>query len=135
MKLVARRNEIIGRLIQEKPSSSIVRPDETKGVTKYVLVDSVGPDAAAAGIKIGHVVLSRMIHDIWIDGGFGFRPLVMEPNAAAVWEDARPEDMLIQVNSGKQYVPLDHPEAAKPIAGPAQGPSNGHHDHVSGAPA
>ena len=57
MKFVPRHSQAIGRVVVKRILSTIIRPDETKNTTKFVLIDGVGPDAAAAGIKVGDIVL------------------------------------------------------------------------------
>jgi hypothetical protein len=116
VKLIPRHNQVIGRIVIKRVLSSIVRPDETKGTTKFVLVDAVGPGAAAAGVRVGAVVLPKMMSNIVLDGGVIFRPLVDEENIAATLTDLDLSEFAVQTDSGAEYVPLDSPRAARSLA-------------------
>lgn len=112
MKFAPRRSRIIGRMVIRKSESKIILVDETK-VTKFVLIDAIGPDAAEKGLKVGDVVLPIEIRNIVLDGGKSFRPIMEEENVAFVITGMRLDDLSVQVDSGKQFVPFDSPEAAE----------------------
>lgn len=116
MKLIPRRDQIIGRVVIKRVASVIVRPEESKGTSKFVLVDAVGPEAALKGIKVGDVVLAKKMHHIMLDGGSIFRPLVDEPDVASFLTETEPGELAIQVDSGQRYVSFDDPDAAASLA-------------------
>lgn len=99
---------VIRRVLQK-----IIRPDETKNTTKFILVDAVGPEAAAAGIKVGDIVVPTAIISLILDGGASFRPMVEERNVAAVITDAGLDEFAIQNDSGSEFVSIDHQDAAQ----------------------
>jgi len=113
VKLTPRHSQIIGRVVIKRALSSIVRPDETRATTKFVLVDAVGPKAAAAGIRVGDIVLPRMMSNIQLDGGVS---LVDEPDIAAILTDVDAATIAVQTDGGTEYVPLDSPRAARSLA-------------------
>lgn len=120
MKIVPRHNQILGRIVIKKTGGAIVRPDDTANTTKFVLVDAVGPGAAAAGIKVGDLVLPNALGNIVIDGGVIFRPILDEANALALAvcaDDVERGGLLIQTDNGSQYVPMDSDRAAKSLGG------------------
>jgi hypothetical protein len=120
VKFVPRHSQIIGRVVIKRSSSSIVRVDETK-VTKFVLVDAVGPGAEAKGIKVGDVVVAKTLSHIVMDGGTSFRPSLEEESIAFFVADLALDELAVQTDSGAEFVPLDSPKAAQPLgASPAK---------------
>lgn len=115
MKFVPRHSNIAGRIVIKRILSSIVRPDETKDTTKFVLVDAVGPDAAKEGIKVGDVLVPNGVGVIKLDGGACVRPMLEEKNAAFFVRDITLDDLAVQTDNGLQYVPFNSPDAAKPL--------------------
>jgi hypothetical protein len=113
VKFVPRHNQVIGRVVTKRILSSIVRPDETKNTTKFVLIDAVGSDAQAAGIKVGDIVLPRKMNHFVLDGGIFFRPIVDEGDIMVVVTDLPLDELVIQTDNGNQFVPIDHKDAAK----------------------
>ena len=120
MKIIPLPGEIIGRVVIMKTPSKILRPDETRGTTKFVLVDAIG--AGLEGVEIngllikpGSIVLPRMIHDIKADGGMKFWPLVKLENIAGVATEVADGDFAIQIDNGTEYVPFGDERAAKPL--------------------
>jgi hypothetical protein len=113
MKLEPRNNQIIGRIVIRRAFSSIVRPDQTKDITKFILVDAVGSGAAAKGVKIGDVIVPMAIGKIMLDDGF--RPSLEEENVGFFVRDVSPSDLLIQTDNGLEYVPFDSEKAAKSL--------------------
>jgi len=108
-----RRGQAVGRVVVRPTLSTIVRPDETKGTTKFVLLDAVGPDLEAKGLKVGDVVLPIKINSIILDGGASFRPMVEEGDVALIVRDwDRLDEFHVQTENGAQYVPFDDPRAA-----------------------
>ena len=120
MKFVARKDQIFGRLVMKRVLSSIVRPDETKNTTKFVLVDAVGPDAAAKGIKIGDLVVPTSISTIVLDGGALARAFLKEEHAAFVLTevDVR-KDFVVQIEGATDYVAFDSEKAAQSLGASA----------------
>ena len=116
MKLIPRGNLIIGRIVVKRVLSSIVRPDETRETTKFVLVDAVGPVAAASGIKVGDVVLPTSMSNIKLDGGVYVRPIVPADNVAAILSGVTEGELAVQTDGGTEYVPFDSPKAARSFA-------------------
>ena len=140
MKLAPRRNQVLGRLAITRRSSTIVLSDEKKGASTFIYVDAVGPDAEAAGIKVGDMVTPKAVPT---QKGFtylfltvltdeGHRPLIEEPNIAAVVSDLDLREFLVQTESASRYVPFDSDEAAKPLGEATSRRDNGH--AVAGAP-
>jgi hypothetical protein len=132
MKFVPRNSQLIGRMTIKKSESRIIRTDETK-VTKYILVDAVGPDAAAKGIKVGDLVLVISIRHIVQDAGLVFIPFADEKDVVLFVTDVTREELLVQTLGGKEFVPFDAPEAA-PSFGASPKSSNGNTNAVAGAP-
>jgi hypothetical protein len=116
MKLTPRRSQVIGRIVIKRVLSSIVRPDETKDTTKFVLVDAVGPDARDRGVRVGDVILPTAVSLIALDGGVSRRPMVDEDHIAATLTDVSPDDLAVQTDSATEYVPFDSPRAARSLA-------------------
>jgi hypothetical protein len=113
MKFEPRRGQAIGRVVIRPTLSTIVRPDETKGISKFVLLDAVGPDLEAKGLKAGDVVLPIKINTIYLDGGGSFRPMVEEGEIALIVRDWKSLDEFhVQTENGAQYVPFSDPKAA-----------------------
>lgn len=112
MKFVPRKTQIIGRMVIRRSASAIIRVAQEK-VTKFVLVDAVGSDAAAKGIKVGDIVLPKALGNIIMSEGF--RPWLEEENVGFFVTDVSPEDLVIQTDNGTDFVPFDSPHAAKPL--------------------
>ncbi len=119
MKLVARHDEVIGRVVIKRVRSAILRLNEFKNTTKFLLVDAVGPDAAEKGIKVGDVVLARTIDHLKFDAGTIVRFIAKEPSIAIVVEDVDLEEFAIQVDNGEEYVAFGDEFAAQSICGNA----------------
>jgi hypothetical protein len=116
----------------KKSDSKIIRVNETK-VTKYILVDAVGPKAAAEGIRVGDIVLVVSIRNIVQDAGLVFIPFADEKDVVLFGTDVTRDELLVQTLSGKEFVPFDSPEAAPSFAASPKA-SNGQQDAVAGAP-
>lgn len=115
MKFAPRYNQIIGRLVIKRVLTKILRPDETKDTTKFVLVDAVGPGAKAAGILVGCLVVPRAITTIVLDGGVSRRPSLEEKDAMFFVTDVIVEELAVQTDDGTKFVPLASEEAAVPL--------------------
>jgi hypothetical protein len=131
VKFVPRSSQLIGRMTIRKSESKIVRLDESK-VTKYILVDAVGPKAAEAGIKVGDLVLVVSIRHIVQDAGMVFIPFADEKDVVLFATDVTREELLVQTPSGKEFVPFDSLEAATSFGATQR--TNGATDAVAGAP-
>lgn len=118
MKFIPRHSQAVGRTVIKKPKSNIILLNETKNTTKFVLIDAVGPGAAAAGLKVGDVIIARVINNIVMSGGALFRPMVEEKDVALFVTDLGPGDLAVQTESGEKFVPLDHEEAAQSMGAP-----------------
>ena len=123
MKLIPRHNQIVGRVVIERPQSSIIRPDATKNTTKIILVDAVGEGAAKSGIKVGDLVVPMKMNHFMLDGGAIFRPLIEEGDAGFFVTEA--EELYVQTDNGQEYVPLDSERAAKSLGAPPRRQTNG----------
>ena len=123
MKFIPRNSQLIGRMTIKRSESRIIRTDETK-VTKYILVDAVGPDAAAKGIKVGDLVLVISLRHIVQDAGLVFIPFADEKDVVLFATDIGPNELLVQTLNGKEFVAFDSPDAA-PSFGALPKPSNG----------
>ena len=115
MRFIPRRNQAIGRVVIKRMMSFIVRPDETKNTTKFVLIDAVGSEAQAAGIKVGDVVLPEKLGNIVLDGGASFRPLIDEKDIKLFVTDVPLNELMVQTDNGSQFVPFDDKDAAKSL--------------------
>jgi|HubBroStandDraft_2_1064218.scaffolds.fasta_scaffold02019_9 hypothetical protein len=116
MKFEPRRGQAVGRIVVRPVSSSILRPDETKNLTKFVLIDAVGPDLEAKGVKVGDIVMPTAISGIVMENGASFRPMAEETNIALIirdWESL--DEFRVQNENGTQYVPFSDPRAAKSL--------------------
>jgi len=116
MKFIPRRNQAIGRIVVKRILTSIVRPDETKNTTKFVLIDAVGEGAFAAGLHVGDVVLASKMGNIQLDGGYSFRPIVDEEDVRAWVTDVSLADLVVQTDNGSGFVAFDAADAAKPLS-------------------
>ena len=116
MKFVPRRNQAIGRIVVKRILSHIIRPDETKNTTKMVLIDAVGAGAAAAGIRVGDIVLPSKMGNILLDGGASFRPLLDEEDIRAWVTDVSLADLVVQTDNGSGFVAFDAKDAAQPLS-------------------
>jgi hypothetical protein len=114
VKFAPRHSQIVGRMVIKRSDSKIIRTDETK-VTKFVIVDAVGAEAAAAGIKVGDVVVATKLNHMFFDAGMRFRPLIDEKDIACFVTDLQPGELLVQTENGAQYVLFDSPDAAQPL--------------------
>ena len=112
MKFVPRNSQIIGRMVIRRSMSAIIRVGSEK-VTKFILVDAVGVEAAAKGIKVGDLVVPKALANIVMSEGF--RPVLEEANVDFFVKDVSPDDLAIQTDAGTDFVPFDSPQAAKPL--------------------
>ena len=135
MKLVPRHNQAIGRIVIKRILSAIVRPDETKNTTKFVLDDSVGAGAEAEGIKVGDVVLPVQLSNIMLDGGASFRPIVDEKDVRAFVTDVTLEELMVQTDNGGKFVSLGDTEAAQSLCKTSGSPAFDHTRAGDGKPA
>jgi hypothetical protein len=115
VKFIPRNDHIVGRMMIKRSDSTIILNDATK-VTKYVLVDAVGPGAAAKGIKVGDVVLVTRLMNIVQDAGRVFIPFCEEKDVALFVTDVNIEvDLLMQVPKGNEFVAFDHENAMQSV--------------------
>ncbi len=116
MKFVPRHTQVVGRIVVKKRASSqIVRPDETKGITKFVLIDALGPEAEASGLKVGDIVLPQQISNVVLEGGTSFRPMFDEREIKLLVRELDSSEMMIQTDNAANFVPYDSPDAAKSL--------------------
>lgn len=94
MKLVPKRDQILGRLLITKLDSPIVVADATKGVTKMLLVLAVGADAAEEGYKVGDLVIPRAIGNMPLRGGSRYTYFCDRKDVLFSVEGANPDDFL-----------------------------------------
>jgi hypothetical protein len=117
-----RPGQAVGRVVmQMNVSSLIVRPDETKGTTKLVLLDAIGPDLAAKGLKVGDIVLPSKVSGAVMNGGASFRPIVNEQDILLVlrnWTSL--DEFRVQTESGSEYVAFNNPKAAPSLGFPGE---------------
>lgn len=110
MKFIPRRDQIIGRTVIRKSQSNIISLDESK-VTKFIIVDAVGDDAAAAGFKTGDLVIPSAISNIVLQNTW--RPFLKEDQVMFFVTDVPKDQLLVQSEKDpKKYVPFDSPDAA-----------------------
>lgn len=114
MKFVPQHDQIIGRMVIKKVLSRIVRPDETKNTTKFVLVDAIG--TGIVGIKVGDVVVPKALGNIVLDQGTIYRPWLEKSGVLFLVTDVDiKRDLVVQNEDGSKYVGFDSPEAAQPL--------------------
>ncbi len=94
MKLVPKRDQILGRLLITKLASTIVAPDATRGVTKVLLVLAVGADAAEEGYKPGDLVIPRALGNMPLRGGSLYVYYCDRKEVLFTVEDASPGDFV-----------------------------------------
>jgi len=96
-----------------------MRPDDTKGTTKLMLIDAVGPDTG--GLQVGDIVLPTTVIGILMENGAAFRPMAEEKNIALVVRDwTSLDEFHVQTESGAQYVKFSDPKAAKSLGAVAE---------------
>lgn len=115
LKLDPRKDQLMGRTVILKPTGKIEAVDPAKA-TKFVIVDAVGPDATAGDIKPGDVILPQAMGGIVMDGGLLFRPYVEAKSVAFVVREVTLDDLLVQTENGKDFVPFGSPKAAQSLA-------------------
>jgi len=128
VKFIPRRSQILGRIVIKRVLSSIVRPDETRNTTKFVLVDAVGKDVSA-DIVVGSVVLPVQIQNIVLDGGVRFRPILDDKDVRLIVTDVPLEEFVVQTESAGNFVAFGSADAAVSL-GEAQQPSQQIINHV-----
>lgn len=69
MKLEPRKGWIVGRVAITKASDVIVAADPNKGVTKFIFVEAVSPEAEEDGISVGDLVMPEAMSNIFLKGG------------------------------------------------------------------
>jgi|GEM_PF-2534809 len=110
-----RRDQVVGRIVVRLTDSAIVRPDETKNTTKFLLIDAVGPDLKD-DLKVGDIVMPTAVIGISMEGGASFRPMATDANIALVVRDwTSLDEFKVQNESGSEYVPFGDPRAAKSL--------------------
>ncbi len=114
MKFAPRRSQIIGRMLIEKTQSTIILVNEAQ-VTKYLLVDAVGVEAAAIGIKVGDIVVPKALGNMVLKNGTIYSPWLEEKDIGVFAKEWTLDEFLVQTNSGKQFVPFDSPEAMQSL--------------------
>lgn len=112
---------IMGRMVIRKTESLIILSDQAK-VTKFILVDAVGLDAAAKGIKVGDLVIASALGNIVMDRGTVYLPICEEKNIVFFVEDVTQDQLLVQDKGGHNFVAFDADEAAPNVAAPAREP-------------
>jgi hypothetical protein len=111
MKFEPRRDQAVGRIVIRLTPSAIVRPDETKNTTKFMLIDAVGP--GVTDLKVGDIVMPKAISGIAMEGGASFRPMAEDANIALIVRDWKSlDEFRVQTESGSEYVPFNDPRAA-----------------------
>jgi len=115
VKFVPRSNEVIGRVVVKRFLSAIVRPDETKNTTKFLLIDGVGVNAQAAGFKVGDIVLAQKFGNIMLDGGVVYRPIVEMSEIRSWVTGVSLDELVVQSENASQFVPFEHADAAKSL--------------------
>ena len=135
MKLIPRHNQAIGRVVVKRILSTIVRPDETKHTTKFVLIDAVGIAAETAGIKVGDIVLPNQMGNISLDGGVSFRPILDEKDIRAIVIDVTLDELVVQTDNARHFVPFSDKDAAKSLCNTDGGPTGRAPSVIDGKPS
>lgn len=92
MRLVPKRDQILGRLLITRLESTIIAPDPTKGVTKMLLVLAVGADAEKEGYKVGDLLIPRAIGNMPLRAGSQYAYFADRKDILFTVEGADPED-------------------------------------------
>jgi hypothetical protein len=108
-------------MVIRKTESLIILSDQAK-VTKFILVDAVGTEAAAKGIKVGDLVIASALGNIVMDRGTVYLPICEEKNIVFFVEDVTPDQLLVQDKGGHNFVAFDSDDAAPNVAAPAREP-------------
>jgi hypothetical protein len=113
VKFEPRRGQAVGRVVIKPSRSSILKPDQTKGITKFVLLDAVSPELEAKDIRVGDVVVPFAISNVMLEDGAMFRPIVDDENIKLFVRDWKSLDEFhVQTDNGAAYVPFGDPRAA-----------------------
>lgn len=94
MRLVPKRDQVIGRVAITKLSERIIAPDATKNVTKFVLLEEISPEAEAKGYKQGDLVLPRAMNSIFLKGGAYHRVVFSIDEIVCVVHDLPLDDLV-----------------------------------------
>jgi hypothetical protein len=68
---------IIAHAAIVKKSSVIILPDAAKGVSRCYLVETVSPEAAAAGYAPGDFLIAKGVYDMFFKGGACHRVVLL----------------------------------------------------------
>lgn len=101
MRLEPRKDWVIGRIAITKVSSTLHVPDANRGVTKFVFLEEVSPDAERAGYRIGDLVLPKAMNNIFLKGGTYHRATFSAEDIVCRVHDV-PLDELVDTN-GKAF--------------------------------
>lgn len=116
MKFKPLGDNIVGRTAIVKrdgeAEQKIILLDETR-VTKLIVVDALGPAAAARGIKVGDLIFSMTISMFTVRTGV--RPVLKGEHVADTMFLDPGETIYVQTEDGTKYVPIDSPGAAKSL--------------------
>lgn len=77
MKLEPVNKWIIAHAAIVKKSSIIIMPDAAKGVSRVYLVESVSPEAAAAGYAPGDFLIAKSVYEMFFKGGACHRVVLL----------------------------------------------------------
>lgn len=83
---------IIAHAAIVKKSSIIILPDASKGVSRCYLVESVSPEAAAAGYAPGQFLVARSVYDMFFKGGACHRVVLLIEEVITRVHDVTPAD-------------------------------------------
>jgi hypothetical protein len=102
MKLEPVNSYIIGRIAITKTAGLIVSPDPTKNTSKFVFIESVSPEAEAAGFRPGDLVMPRSVGNIFLQAGSYLRVTLPISDVICFVRDASMDDFVD--HSGQPFV-------------------------------
>jgi hypothetical protein len=104
-------DQVIGRLVITRPSSTIILTDLTENVSKFVLIETVSQAAAEAGYRPGDLVMPRAVGNIFLKGGNYHRVVFSIKDSVCRVRDV-PLSEFVDSN-GAEVVPVEAQEAAE----------------------
>jgi hypothetical protein len=114
VKFEPRPHQAVGRVVlRTVASSTIVRPDESKGTTKFMLLDAVGSDFEKEGFRVGDIVVPQKVSSVVMEGGASFRAILdLDDILVTVRDWSSLDEFRVQTESGSEYVAFSDPRAA-----------------------
>ena len=118
MKLEPMALQIIGRMVIRHTLVDDHSARHRRRSSKFILVDAVGAGAAAKGVKVGDIVLPKALGNVVMDEGSSTCRVIEEENVAFFVRDVAPGELVMQTDTGTEFVPFDSPKAAQSLGSP-----------------